>query len=206
MKLMKSTTAILLLLCSTVGASAGEEEAVSLGKTFADSKCAWCHGPSGQGYATAPKLAGQRAPYIETQLRSFNIHSRDNPFSQQYMWPAAANLTAQEAHALAAYFSSLCPEPTRDGYGQLVPAGETLYRGGSPASNIPSCVACHGPDAQGIRAIPRLAGQSYYYLKRKLAQWGEGYHATAAVPMPGIASKLSDNEIEALASYLSFVK
>jgi cytochrome c553 len=51
-----------------------------------------------------------------------------------------------------------------------------------------------------------LAGQSYYYLKRKLAQWGEGYHATAARPMPGIASKLSDGEIEALASYLSFVK
>ena len=71
---------------------------------------------------------------------------------------------------------------------------------------ISSCVACHGPNAEGIRAIPRLAGQSYYYLKRKLAQWGEGYHAAAALPMPGIASKLSDNEIEALASYLSFVK
>jgi cytochrome c553 len=43
-------------------------------------------------------------------------------------------------------------------------------------------------------------------LKRRLAQWGEGYHATALVPMPEIASKLSDNDIEALASYLSFVR
>jgi cytochrome c553 len=122
------------------------------------------------------------------------------------MWPAAANLNAEVAHALAAYFSALCPEPASDGYGRLAPAGDALYRGGSPASNIPSCVACHGPNAQGVNTIPRLAGQSYYYLKRKLAQWGEGYHATAAVPMPGIASKLSDDEIEALASYLSFVK
>jgi cytochrome c553 len=204
MTLMKPTAVLLLLLCSAAGASAGEE--VSFGKAFADSNCAWCHGPSGQGYATAPKLAGQRAPYIESQLRSFNVHSRDNPLSQQYMWPAAANLNAPLAHALAVYFSALCPEPASDGYGRLAPAGEALYRGGSPASNIPSCVACHGPNAQGVSAIPRLAGQSYYYLKRKLAQWGEGYHATAAVPMPGIASKLSDDEIEALASYLSFVK
>jgi cytochrome c553 len=206
MKLMKSTIALLLLLCSAVGAEAGGEETLSVGRSFANSNCAWCHGPSGQGYATAPKLAGQRAPYIETQLRSFHVHSRDNPLSQQYMWPAAANLNAPLAHALAVYFSALCPEPASDGYGRLAPAGEALYRGGSPASNIPSCVACHGPNAQGVSAIPRLAGQSYYYLKRKLAQWGEGYHATAAVPMPGIASKLSDDEIEALASYLSFVK
>ena len=206
MTLTKSTAALLLLLCSAVGASAGEEDTLGAGRAFANSNCAWCHGPSGQGYATAPKLAGQRAPYIESQLRSFNVHSRDNPLSQQYMWPAAANLNAEVAHALAAYFSALCPEPASDGYGRLAPAGDALYRGGSPASNIPSCVACHGPNAQGVSAIPRLAGQSYYYLKRKLAQWGEGYHATAAVPMPGIAWKLSDDEIEALASYLSFVK
>jgi len=206
MKLTKSTIAILVLLCSAADASAGDGETVSFGKAFADTNCAWCHGPSGQGYATAPKLAGQRSQYLENQLLSFKVHSRDNPFSQQYMWPAAANLNAQVAHDLAAYFSTLCPEPTRDGDSHLAPAGEALYRGGSPASNIPSCVACHGPNAEGIRAIPRLAGQSYYYLRRKLAQWGEGYHATAALPMPGIASKLSDDEIEALASYLSFVK
>ena len=104
MKLMKSTTAILLLLCSTVGASAGEEETLSFGRTFADSNCAWCHGPSAQGYATAPKLAGQRSQYIETQLLSFKVHSRDNPLSQQYMWPAAAHLNAQEAHDFSRLF------------------------------------------------------------------------------------------------------
>ena len=185
MKLMKSTIAILLLLCSTAGASAGEEEAVSFGRTFADSNCAWCHGPSGQGYATAPKLAGQRAPYIETQLRSFNIHSRDNPFSQQYMWPAAANLTAQEAHALAAYFSSLCPEPTRDGYGQLAPAGETLYRGGSPASNIPSCVACHGPECPRDQSHSSLGRTILLLLEKKARSMGRGLSCDRRRPNAG---------------------
>ncbi|KAB2943624.1 MAG: cytochrome c [Hyphomicrobium sp.] len=206
MKLMKSTIALLSLLGSAAGVSAAEEETLRFGKALADSNCAWCHGPSGQGYATAPKLAGQRSQYIESQLWSFKVHGRDNPFSQQYMWPAAVNLDAREALALAAYYSTLCPEPASDGDSRLAPAGEALYRGGNVAANIPSCVACHGPNAEGIRAIPRLAGQSYYYSRRKLAQWGEGYHAAAAVPMPGIASKLSDDEIEALASYLSFVK
>jgi hypothetical protein len=48
-------------------------------------------------------------------------------------------------------------------------------------------------------------GLSYSYLKKRLEQWGEGFHA-AAEPMPQVASKLSLNEIEALASYLSFVE
>jgi cytochrome c553 len=51
-----------------------------------------------------------------------------------------------------------------------------------------------------------VGGLSYHYLKRRLEQWGEGYHAAAAAPMPGVASQLSENEIQALASYLSFVK
>jgi hypothetical protein len=43
-------------------------------------------------------------------------------------------------------------------------------------------------------------------LKRRLEQWGEGYHAAAGPPMPDIAGKLSPNQIDALASYLSFIK
>ena len=76
---------------------------------------------------------------------------------------------------------------------------------GIPESNIVSCLVCHGPNAEGVREIPRLGGLSYSYLKRKLEQWGEGFHA-AAEPMPRIASSLSPNEIEALASYLSFIE
>ena len=72
--------------------------------------------------------------------------------------------------------------------------------------NIAACVACHGPNAEGTGEIPRLGGLAYTYLKRTLEQWGEGYHATALAPMPRIAGKLSRDQIEALASWLSFVK
>jgi cytochrome c553 len=58
--------------------------------------------------------------------------------------------------------------------------------------------------AQGVDKFPRLGGRSYYYLKRRLEQWGEGYKV--AQHMPGIASKLSPEQIDAVASYLSFLK
>jgi cytochrome c553 len=63
-----------------------------------------------------------------------------------------------------------------------------------------------GPKAEGVRDIPRLGGLDYSYLKRRLEQWNQGYHAAAGPPMISIASKLSDDQIEALASYLSYVK
>ena len=84
--------------------------------------------------------------------------------------------------------------------------GQTIYQEGMPDSNIVACVVCHGPDAEGVRQIPRLAGLDYSYLKRRLEQWGEGYHAAAGPPMLDIAGRLSPDKIEALASYLSFIK
>jgi cytochrome c553 len=168
--------------------------------------CTWCHGESGQGFATAPRLAGQRHQYIQNQLSDFSEHTRDNPFSQQYMWGAAANVGPQTARDLAMYFSTLSPKAANDGDRELAATGRAIYQEGMPDSNIVACVACHGPNAEGIREIPRLAGLSYTYLKRRLDQWGEGYSAAEALPMPGIASKLSSSDIEALASYLSFIK
>lgn len=207
MRLIKSTIAILAIVCSSVSSLAGDVGIASYGQRFADRNCSWCHGPSLQGFATAPRLAGQKPQYMYTQLRSFIYHTRDNPLSKLYMWGSAANhLSPQTARDLALYVSTINAKAANDGDQRLAATGQTIYQEGIPVSNIPSCVACHGPDAQGFEAIPRLGGLSYYYLKRRLEQWGEGYHATAAPPMPGVASKLSANEIEALASYLSFVR
>ena len=200
MKFVRSKIAVLALVASTIPSWAMGLETVKF------RNCTWCHGESAQGYGPAPRLAGQRARYIENQLLSFRAHTRDNPFSRQYMWDAAANLSSRAAHDLAIYFSKLSPRATSDGDKHQASAGRALYQDGNPDANTVACAVCHGPDAQGIRDIPRLGGLSYYYLKRKLEQWGEGFHAAAKSPMPRIASKLSANQIEALASYLSFEK
>jgi cytochrome c553 len=144
--------------------------------------------------------------YVEKQLAYFHARTRDNPFARQYMWGAARNIDAESARNLALYFASLPPRAANDGVPNLVGIGRTIYQEGMPEANIVACVVCHGPSAEGVRDIPRLGGLDYSYLKRRLEQWNEGYHAAAGPPMISIASKLSGDQIEALASYLSFVK
>jgi cytochrome c553 len=200
MKFISLKVAIWALVASSVSSFAAGLEGAQ------PRNCTWCHGVSAQGYAPAPRLAGQRPLYIESQLRSFRAHTRDNPFSKQYMWGAAANLNANEIRSLATFFSSLTAKPAGDGDMQKVAAGKVLFQDGNPSANTVACAVCHGPNAQGIRDIPRIGGLSSAYLKRKLEQWKEGYHATAKSPMPQIARTLSADQIEAVAAYLSFVE
>jgi cytochrome c553 len=191
---------ILAIIASIVPAWAGEGESAGV------RNCTWCHGTSGQGYMVAPRLAGQRPKYIESEIRSFHEHTRDNPFSKQYMWGAVAFLGPNAARNLAIYFASIAPKPANDGDRNLTDRGRTIYLDGIPEANIVSCYACHGPNAEGVRDIPRLGGLAYFYLKGRLEQWGQGYHSGKESPMPLAASHLGPDEIEALASYLSFVK
>jgi len=206
MKLFQTTFTVFILAISSMASFAGDHEAMGPGEAMAARDCAWCHGQQGKGFATAPRLAGQTRQYIENQLVSFRAHSRDNPKSEQFMWGAAAQIDAQAAAELAYYFSTLEPAAANDGDQDFVARGQTVYRDGNPEANIPSCIACHGPNAEGIGPMPRLAGLSVRYLRRRLQQWGEGYHLTAMAPMPTIAKNLPPQEIEALASFLSFGK
>ena len=167
--------------------------------------CTWCHGSAAQGFSTAPRLAGQRPHYIVEQILAFKDHSRDNPISKQYMWGATARLDSELASEFAEYFAALPAEPANDGNSALVEAGRTLYEQGAPDANVAACLVCHGPHGEGHEAIPRLGGLSYGYLRSRLEQWSQGFHATA-FPMPQVATSLSPEEVDALASYLSFLR
>jgi cytochrome c553 len=192
--------AILAIVCSPVSLWAGDSVAAN------PRNCTWCHGTGAQGYTVAPRLAGQRAAYIAAQLRGYAAHIRDNPLSKQYMWGAAANLRPDAMRDLANYFASLPPKAAHDGRRALVEKGQAIFVQGIPEANVAACLACHGPGGEGVREIPRLGGMSYFYLKRRLEEWGQGYHSTPDSPMPLVASSLGHDEIEALASYLSFVR
>lgn len=200
MKKVGPTLTLLAIVSVLVPPTAAQAESLAV------RNCTWCHGGTAQGYTPAPRLAGQQPQYIENQLVGFREHLRDNPFSKLYMWGAAASLSRQHIRDLAAYFSAIPPQAANDGNRELVAAGRTIYQEGLPDSNIAACVACHGPEGQGFAQIPRVGGLAYSYLKRRLEQWAEGYHVAAGPPMLSIAGRLSRNQIEALASYLSFIK
>lgn len=67
--------------------------------------CAGCHGPTGQGSATLPRLAGQHAQYTERQLKQFGQRERTN--DNAVMHQIAARLTELETKAVASYLSGL---------------------------------------------------------------------------------------------------
>lgn len=67
--------------------------------------CASCHGPSGYGTESLPRLAGQHAQYTEKQLREFNSRARTN--DNTVMHTVASKLTELETKAVAAYISGL---------------------------------------------------------------------------------------------------
>jgi len=81
---------------------------VAAGKAKVASVCAACHGAEGVSVSdTIPNLAGQRAAYLETQLKALKDGSRKNPI----MNAMAAQLAPDEIANVAAYFSSLPGAP-----------------------------------------------------------------------------------------------
>lgn len=73
--------------------------------------CIACHGPTGLGFKSTPRLAGQHASYIVNQFRWFQ--SGDRP-SQSSMPQTAQLMTAEEIRAVANYLQSLKEDPNSE--------------------------------------------------------------------------------------------
>ncbi len=67
--------------------------------------CASCHGANGYGTAQLPRLAGQNAQYLETQMKEFNQRVRTN--DNAVMHTIAAKLSELETAAVAQFMSGL---------------------------------------------------------------------------------------------------
>ena len=65
--------------------------------------CASCHGKDGVGTANLPRLAGQYASYIETQLKLFGQRERTN--DNAVMHSIASRMSPLEMAAVAEYVS-----------------------------------------------------------------------------------------------------
>ncbi len=172
--------------------------------------CKTCHGMQGQGYRGAfpiPRLAGQQTEYFENQLQAFIERRRENRF----MYGVAHVLTPTMLPALAAHFRDLDPPPLGGAPKDLVETGKKIFEEGIPGSDIPPCASCHGPEAKGNGAFPRLAGQLNDYILKKLVNWSKERGQDPANPdtsaiMEPIAHNLTEAQIAAVAAYVSFLK
>lgn len=64
--------------------------------------CQSCHGPRGDGSATAPRLAGQRGDYLEEQLSAFMLQMRVSSDMNRHAW----HMQPDQFRALRAYLSN----------------------------------------------------------------------------------------------------
>jgi cytochrome c553 len=175
--------------------------------------CKNCHGDLGQGfhgYYTAPRLAGQQVQYFLNAFKALADHTRDDPLAKQFMYAAEGSVEPRLWKGLAQYFSNLKAPPAANGPRHLASAGKRIYEDGIPSQNVPACVACHGPEAKGEGANPRLAGQQYSYLVDQLNGWSKGYRSKdPASPreqnvMSTFATSLTKDQISAVSAYLSY--
>lgn len=196
-----------LLWAGTALAQVAAKPDPAKGQQIATQVCAACHGPDGNSVAPAnPKLAGQFAEYLYKQLTNFKAQGgkkaeRENPI----MAGMVANLSDADMKDVAAYFSAqqLRPDVAQDK--SLAAAGQKLYRGGNAATGVVACAGCHGPTGAGIPIqYPHIAGQYAAYLETQLTAFRSGARANDPNGMMrGVAARMTDDEIKAVAQYVS---
>jgi cytochrome c553 len=188
------------LVYATIAGAAPEPAAkpdVERGRQIASTVCAACHGADGNSTIPAnPRLAGQNAGYIATQLAAFKSGARPSPIMQAM----AAPLTPEDMQAVAAYFEMQKPASQAARDKALVARGQQIWRGGIKSLGVPACAGCHGAAGHGIPAqFPRLAGQYADLVFGWLKAYAAGTRPHAV--MGPIASKLNENDMKALAEY-----
>jgi cytochrome c553 len=195
--------AVAAALATAVCARADEPDASAqaYAQKIALGTCGTCHGPSGNSTQPKfPRLAGQRANYLVTQLKGFRAQTRGDPDAISYMWGMASELDDATIEALAAYYAAQKPAVSSAGDAALVARGREIYQHGISAQGVPACIACHGPDAHGQQDYPRLAGQHSQYVLKQLASFQSSMRNVAS--MHGVAQNLHLADMQAVAAYL----
>jgi len=112
---MKLIVTLATLLVLAPMASALDVEA---GKAKVQAVCAACHGANGISVADSiPNLAGQKAPYLEAQLKALRDGTRKNPL----MNAMASQLSDDDIANVAAFLATLPGAPVAAAKSELLP-------------------------------------------------------------------------------------
>ncbi|MDX1594228.1 MAG: c-type cytochrome [Gammaproteobacteria bacterium] len=199
---MKYLAAAALLLLGTTGMATAQEQGEAKPPKPWDT-CVSCHGADGNSVNPIwPKLAGQGAPYLAKQLHDFKAGRRSDPLMSG-MAMAVPDAAVDE---VAEYFASQEVTPGAPVKPELVAQGEKLYTAGNLETGVTACAACHGPAGNGNwpGKYPALHAQHAAYTIKQLQMFREGTRANDPNQMMrDVASKLTEQEIEAVAMYLS---
>lgn len=200
-----ATFGVGLLLAASASTAAAQEAKLpakpDLAKGQATAQvCAACHTSDGsRGSPAYPILQGQHPEYLVKQLTEFKSGLRSNAI----MTGMVAALNPDDMKNVAAFYAGKQAKPGFAKHKDLVALGEKIFRGGIADRSIPACAGCHSPDGAGIPSqYPRLAGQHAEYTEAQLVAFRDGVRKNS-IPMMGVAAKLNDREIKAVADYIA---
>jgi cytochrome c553 len=153
--------------------------------------CANCHGEDGISKTPdVPNLAGQNPAYLLEQIRKFGAGERKDPFMQGLIKVLKDDERIQAAH----YYASM-PVPPSKANPALAAQGKVLFD--------KLCVRCHGEKARGDELYPRLAGQKVPYLQVTIQRYRDGTGIRNNQLMAIATSTLKNDDVTAIANYLT---
>lgn len=199
MRSLKGFAGLIALVYASIAPAAETQAKPDLerGKQIAGTVCVACHGADGNSTQPVnPILASQNAGYIAAQLAAFKSGARTSPIMQGM----AASLSPEDIRNVAAWFESQKQSPSIARDKALALRGQQLWRAGIKNLGVPACAGCHGAAGHGIPVqYPRLAGQYSDLIFGWLRAYSTG--ARSHPVMSVIASRLSENDMKAVAEY-----
>lgn len=199
--------AVAIVLPAGASAQGPAKADLAKGRQVATQICVACHAEDGNSTLAAnPKLAGQFPEYLHKQLANFKPQGGKKAERENaVMAGMVATLSDEDMRNVAAYYASqkLKPEVARSK--ELALQGQKLYRGGNLANGVAACSGCHGPEGAGIPGqYPRISGQFAAYVEAQLIAFKAGTRSNDPNGMMrGVAARMSDAEIKAVAEYVA---
>ena len=196
-----------MLWVGAVAAQAPAKPDADKGKEIAAQVCAACHAADGNSpLAANPKVAGQFYDYLHKQLVNFKPQAGKKAARENaVMAGMVANLSAADLQNVSAYYAAQKLKPAAAKDKDLAALGQKIYRGGNAATTVAACAGCHGPTGAGIPAqYPRISGQFAEYVDAQLKAFRSGARANDPNGMMrGVAARMTDREIQAVAEYVA---
>ncbi len=161
--------------------------------------CATCHLDNGWGKpdGSFPVIAGQHRQVLIKQLADIRSRHRENPTMYPFTDPDTIG-GAQAIADVAAYIATLSPDPNPGkGPGDRLDQGRARYE--------KQCADCHGAAGEGDADafFPRLRGQHFAYLVRQLRWLRDGFRKNGNPVMVERVKTCTDEDIGAVADYIS---
>lgn len=157
--------------------------------------CANCHGDNGNStHDDTPNLAGQNTRYLLVQMQKF----ADGRRRYQFMEGLIKAMSAEERMNIVMYYARQPVTTHAPSDAALVAAGKAYYNR--------VCFRCHGLDGKGSETYARLAGQQMPYVILTLTRYRNRTGERIDPLMAENTRLMTDQEIRAVAAYVSSMR